>query len=92
MFLENQLIETVLEFAKNKMIISLGLISYFLIIEDWLPLRRIHDVDKLSNFEKHYIQPLPEFDDELFPFLVSSGASTFTLINTKTFKMNTFVN
>ena len=37
-----------------------------------------------GNMQKYWIIPLPGFDEETFPFVVSSGFETLNLINVKT--------
>ena len=41
-------------------------------IEDWNILHRIIDTES-GNDGKHWLGPLPDFHEETFPFIVSSG-------------------
>ena len=55
-----------------------------LILESW---KAVHYINgKQGNIQKHYIRPLPGFDETNFPFLMCSGHSHFSLINVVTGK------
>ena len=45
--------------------------------------KRIEDPDE-GNGQKFWFSPLPEFDVETFPFVISSGLETFKIVNVKT--------
>ena len=51
----------------------------------------ISDPDK-SNLYKYWIAPLPGFNLETFPFVVSAGAKTFSLINVKESRLEKLIN
>ena len=62
-----------------------------MIIDDWTVLHTI--VDPVSgNTEKFWLSPLPSFDLQTFPFVVSSGNNTFNVVNVKTGDMSVLIN
>ena len=81
MLLKNEGVYSILEFAVNRMIISVQLTD-LLIAHDWQVVNSIRD-GNLGNTQKCWMALLPGFDRETFPFIISSGLETFNLINVK---------
>ena len=79
MLLKNEGVYSILEFAANRMIISVQLTD-FLIAHDWQVVNCISDRN-LGNTQKCWMALLPGFDQETFPFIISSGFESFNLIN-----------
>ena len=78
------------EFAPNKMCFY-GRQEHLFIVHDWKVVRRINDPDQ-KNINKYSLNPFPGFDLDSMPFLVSSGESTFNLINVNTGHMEVLIN
>ena len=53
-----------------------------LVIRDWQAVKRITCYSPM-NKDKYCLEPLPGFDIEEFPFIVSSGRESISLINVK---------
>ena len=62
-----------------------------LLISNWVPTRVVYKVAP-GNFYKHWIRPIPGFDEEYYPFLVCSGRESFNLINVKDADMEKLIN
>ena len=71
------------------MILSVYLTD-LLIVHDWKLVKIIKEITP-GNFNKHWILPLPKFNEESFPFLVCSGRGTFTLINLHDFRIEILI-
>ena len=89
MWCHNDMVQTVYEYASNKVILSLDPTD-MLIIDRWKPVRIIPNIF-CGNIEKFFISPHPEFNEYEFPFLICSGFDFFVLINIKTYKLEKFV-
>ena len=61
-----------------------------LIFHDWKFVHLIED-KQAGNTEKIWIDTLPGFDLQLFPFLVLCGRESFNLLNLNTMEMQKFV-
>ena len=57
-----------------------------LILHNWKVIKQIVD-KQAGNLDKFWIDKLPGFDLDTFPFLVCSGRETFNLINVTKGKM-----
>ena len=79
--LETHQVKSLVEYAKNKLLVHIYDIDY-MIIEHWNKVRIIEGISK-SNVDKNWLQPLPGFNEETFPFLISSGLEHLNLINIK---------
>ena len=55
-----------------------------LLIKNWKFIAKISDSNP-NNFQKYWLAPIPFFNSETFPFIVSSGYETIDLINVKDF-------
>ena len=53
-----------------------------LLIEDWTKVIEIRD-PTFANGWKYWLQKMPGFDEEEFPFCITQGAQSFNLINVK---------
>ena len=63
----------------DKMIISIYPTD-LIIVEDWVDAKLIVR-NSAGNIWKHFFLPIPDFNEETFPFLVCSGRENFNLIN-----------
>ena len=88
MWLHNGYVATLIEFASNKLLLSIE--SELLVVEKWEPLRQIPSLVK-GNMGKEYILPHPDFDQVKLPFLVCSGFDFITLINVKEYRIEKFI-
>ena len=77
------------EYAENKIIISLYPTD-LLIVHNWVAVRRIIDTNP-GNSQKFWIQQMPIFNEDTFPFLVCSGKETLNLINVKDFHLEPLI-
>ena len=71
-----------LEYAPKKMVFY-GRQEHIFLVHNWQVTRRINDPDT-KNINKYTYYLFPEFDEEDFPFIVSSGESTMNIVNVKT--------
>ena len=89
MIIKNEKVDTVLEYATDKMLIAVYPTD-LLIAHDWKLIRVLLKIQP-GNFNKHYIVPLPDFDEQTYPFIVCSGRENFNLINVKEFRMQKLI-
>ena len=61
-----------------------------LIVHDWKIKKIIYKIEP-GNFNKHWLRPLPDFDLDKYPFLISSGREFYSLINVKTMRIEKFI-
>ena len=61
-----------------------------LIIQDWKVISQIIDPE-YSNTQKYWIEALPGFDENEFPFVVCSGWLTFNIINVRDMVMEPLI-
>ena len=87
--LQDEVVQSVCEYAIDKMVISI-LLTDLLIVHSWEPVRLIKK-DEPGNIQKYFIAPLPDFDEYKFPFLLCSGYEHFSLINIAEFRMQTLI-
>ena len=73
-----------LEYAENKILLSLS--TDMVLLQDWKVVKVFNKLSQ-GNFNKHQLTPVPEFDEERFPFIVSSGREFFNIINVRDFTM-----
>lgn len=85
----NEQIQTMLEYAQEKMIISLHSAD-MLIVESWQNFKVIPSISK-GNIEKNFIGEHPLFHQDKFPFLICSGFEFYILINVKTQHIDEFI-
>ena len=69
--IDDEIIVALLEYAKEKMIISVRSRD-LIILHDWKVVKQIIE-PVFSNTLKYWIEPMPGFSEEQFPFLVCSG-------------------
>ena len=79
--LRDEGVQAVHEYAVGKMIVSI-VFTDLLLVHNWNPYRYISRVEP-GNCQKFFFEPLPNFDEEKFPFLLCSGYESYTLINVK---------
>ena len=80
--LKQFIIRSLVEFSPNK-ILAHYYPNNLLIIKDW---EKVHYIDcsaNPGNVDKLCLVPMPGFDEENFPFIVSSGHESLNLINVK---------
>ena len=72
----------ILEYAKNKLLVSASdsIWRGMFIIENF-SLLRIIDEPSLQNYNTYWLEKIPGFDLETYPFVISQGSPTFNLIN-----------
>ena len=73
------------------MLMSLNNTPDLLIVTDLNSVKLITDPDK-GNMYKYWIAPFPGFNLDTFPFLVSAGSKTFSLINVKERRLEKLIN
>ena len=89
--LKNEIVESVLEYASNKMAVSLQSPADLLILHDWVVVKYIK-MSTIGDNRKHWVATLPNFDIETFPFIACSGKKAISLINVKTFHSEVLIN
>ena len=82
-------IQGVCEYAKNEFVFY-GRQEHLFIVKNWEVSRRINDNDS-KNINKYSINMFHGFDLNDFPFIVTSGESTFNIVNVKTGHMEVLV-
>ena len=82
--LKNCEVRSLTEFAYEKLVIYVFAID-LLIIHKW---EQVHIIagDSPGNVDMYWLEPLPGFDEQNFPFLISSGAESLNLINVKEYE------
>lgn len=88
-FFKVEAIQGFCEYAPNRMCFY-GRQEHLFIVHDWKVVRRINDAN-LQNINKYSINTFPGFDEEEFPFLATSGESTYNLVNVKTGHMEVLI-
>ena len=53
-----------------------------LLVQDWKMVKRIKDPNT-HNKEKDWLALIPGFDENDFPFVITSGFETFNIVNIK---------
>ena len=61
-----------------------------LVVHNWKVLDKILDKNQ-ANTSKYWMQMMPGFDEETFPFIVCSGSTTFNLINVRDFSQDVLI-
>ena len=89
--LEGASVNSMLEFAQNKLILHLDPTD-LLIVHDWIAANKVIKEISPGNDKKYLLRTLPGFDEETYPFVVASGSKTINLINVKENHMQIFVN
>ena len=89
MLIRHEYVDSSCEFVENKFIITVAPTD-LLIVSGWNVLHTVVDPVP-GNVDKFWLSPLPKFDMEYFPFVISSGKMTFNLINVKTGEMWIFI-
>ena len=79
----------VLEYALNRLLAFIQPTD-LLVIDSWQVVYRIEDPSK-TNIQKCWLAPLPDFDHESFPFVITSGAESYNIVNVKEGLMNPIV-
>ena len=77
------------EYARNHFVFY-GRQEHLYLVKDWSVTRRINDPDS-KNINKYSINMFEGFDIETFPFVVTSGESTFNIVNVKTGHMEVLI-
>ena len=78
MWYEN--VEAILEYSPEKMIMTLRP-SIFLFVDEWVAIKHLKQEER--NFDQWSLKKLPGFNEDDFPYVVSSGKNYFSLINVK---------
>ena len=87
--LKDERANSLFEFEKNHMIISLAETD-LLIVKDFQPVKVIKE-KSIDNIQKYYFSKLPGFNSHSFPFIVCAGFKHISLINVRTMKIQTFI-
>ena len=90
MLFKNESCLAICEYAPNKMVIY-GRVVHLFIIHDWEFVMKIED-DDFKNTNKYFINPIQNFDEKTFPFLVMSGESSFNILNVQDGHMEPLIN
>ena len=85
---DDEKVEAILEYAENKMILSLS--TDMVLLRNWQVVKVLNKLSQ-GNFNKHYLMPAPEFDEKTFPFIISSGREFFNIINVRDYKMQALI-
>ena len=85
MLIKDEKVEAIFEYSHDKLIMSLYPTD-IIIAHNFKVVKIIYKIQP-GNFNKHWIVPLPGFDEVEFPFLLCSGRQNFTLINVGRYKM-----
>ena len=88
-YLKNEVIGSVLEYLKNKMLVHVTSRD-ILVVHMWQVVNSIHDPD-FGNTLKLWLAPLPGFDEETFPFIIASGWQSYNLINVEDMHMEVLI-
>lgn len=86
---KTEAIQGVCEYAPNKFIFY-GRQEHLFLVDNWRVTKRINDPDS-KNINKYSINMFEGFNLEAFPFIVTSGESTFNLVNVKTGHMEVLI-
>lgn len=86
--LKKENVRAILEYALNKMLVHVSP-KDLLIFHDWECVKLISE-PSIGNIQKHWLCPFGDFDVESFPFVVTSGGESFSLVNVKTFHQQVF--
>merc|ERR1712083_1110668 len=73
----------------RKMLITLNP-KDILLVRDWEVIHFFED-PLAGNVKKFWISPLPGFDEDTFPFVLTSSWEAFTLLNIKTYHMEQLI-
>ena len=87
--LKKEDVYAVLEYALNRLLAFIQPTD-LLVIDSWQVAHRIEDPSK-TNIQKCWLAPLPGFDHESFPFVITSGAESYNIVNVKEGFMNPVV-
>ena len=71
LLLANERVEAILEYVPNKSVISLNPAD-LLFIHNWKMVKLVKTLQH-GNFNKHWILPMPGFNEKDYPFLICSG-------------------
>ena len=82
-------IQGALEYAPKKMILFARQ-EHLFIVHNWRVVMLIKDPD-IRNISKYSITPFLGFNEETFPFVVTSGESSINIVNVKTMTMDVLV-
>ena len=85
----NETINYVMEYAPNKFVAH-ALPASILVVYKQKVIRRIDDPN-LKNSEKNLLMLIPDFNEEKFPFILSTGNETLNLVNLHTSKTQALV-
>ena len=61
-----------------------------MLVEDWRATKIIKD-PRSGNILKQWLCPMPGFDLEEVPFVLSSGSESFNIVNLKTYFMQALI-
>ena len=61
------------------------------LVKDWEVVILIEETN-VSNTFKYFAFPIPNFDEETFPFIVILGRESLSFLNVKTTQKKTFIN
>ena len=78
--LKNERVVSALEYEANKIIVAVSKVD-LLIITDWKNIQVIKD--PYPENVKTWLQLMPGFNVDMFPFIVCNGANAVNLVNVK---------
>ena len=78
-----------LEYAPDQILISVKLRD-LIVVENWQVTGVITD-SNLSNIDKCWLQLMPGFSIEVFPFVIASGKDSINLVNLKEFSQEPLI-
>ena len=80
--IQKEIVDTCLEYVANKMLLYIDPRDMLLAADGEIT-KRIVEPD-VGNGQKYWFYPLPEFNEDSFPFIISSGYEMFKIVNVKT--------
>ena len=83
--LKNESVESTLEYAQSKIMVTLKQPADILILHNWNVIKCLSSFS-IGDVTRHCFL-LHGFNEEKFPFVVCSGQRTFSLINVKEFRI-----
>ena len=78
----NEYVNSGREVAPNRIICFADVVKNLLIVQDWKVIHEISEPEP-GNTEKFWQEPLPGFDLDYFPFLLTSGKESYNIVNVK---------
>jgi len=90
MFIEEEKVNSICAFPPDGLLLSVDPAN-FLVVRNWEVIHFIKDPVQ-GNRSKNWQTMVPFFDIDEYPFCVSSGLVSYSLVNVKTGKLQTLAN